>query len=37
MYLAYYNAAVEDSVSAVGDTQIAPVRIGEVTFLDFEQ
>ena len=37
MYLAYYNAPVEDSVSAVADTQIAPVRTGEVTFLDFEQ
>jgi hypothetical protein len=37
MYIAYFDAAAEVSVSAVGDTQIAPVRMGEVTFLEFEQ
>ena len=37
MYIAYFNAAAEVSVSAVGDTKVAPVRMGEITFLDFEQ
>jgi len=38
MYLAYYDTAPGDvTVTANGDTQIAPVRMGQITGLDFEQ
>lgn len=38
MYIAYFDAAPGDiSVTAIGETQIAPVRMGEITVLDFEQ
>ena len=39
MYLAYYDAAPagEVSVTAIGQTQVAPVRMGEITVFDFEQ
>ena len=38
MYIAYFTGApVDASVSAVGDTKTAPLRQGEITFVDFEQ
>jgi hypothetical protein len=39
MYIAYYSSGlpVDASVSAVGDTKTAPLRQGEITFVDFEQ
>lgn len=39
MYIAYYSSGlpVDASVSAVGDTLTAPLRQGEITFVDFEQ
>jgi len=37
MYLAYFDTdSTEVTVSAGGDSQLAPVRRGEVTFLEFE-
>ena len=37
MYIAYFNASADVSVTAVGDTKTAPVRMGELTFLEFVQ
>ena len=38
MYLAYFDAAPGDiSVMAIGETQVAPVRMGEISVFDFEQ
>lgn len=37
MYLAYFSADTEITVTVGGVTQTAPVRIGEVTFIDFVQ
>lgn len=36
MYIAYFGAAGDTSVAVAGETKIAPLRMGEVTFLDFE-
>jgi len=37
-YIAYFNAAPGDiNVTVGGETQTAPVRVGEITILEFEQ
>lgn len=37
MYIAYFNASADVSVQALGDTKTAPVRMGELTVLEFVQ
>lgn len=37
MYIAYFDTAVEASVTVGSETQTAPVRMGEITVLEFEQ
>lgn len=37
MYIAYYNSATEILVTVGGETQTAPVRMAEITVLEFEQ
>jgi hypothetical protein len=37
MYMAYYNAAIETTVTVGNETQTAPIRMGEITYLEFEQ
>jgi len=36
MYIAYFDNTAEISVTVSGVTKIAPVRLGEVTFLEYE-
>jgi len=35
MYIAYFDAAGEASITVAGETQIAPIRMGEITALEF--
>jgi hypothetical protein len=37
MYFAYFNTDDEVTVTAGSDSQLAPVRVGQVTFLEFVQ
>ena len=37
MYIAYYNSATEAQVTVGSETQTAPLRMGEITVLEFEQ
>ena len=37
MYIAYFDSAVEAQVTVGGETQTAPVRMGEITELEFVQ
>ena len=37
MYIAYYNASTEITVTVGSETQTAPIRTGEITVLEFEQ
>ena len=36
MYIAYFNAEGDASVSVAGQTKIAPMRLGEITVLEYE-
>jgi len=36
MYIAYFDSTAETSVTVDTETQTAPVRMGEITFLEFE-
>lgn len=36
MYLAYFDAASEASITVGGETQTAPIRMGEITALEYE-
>lgn len=36
MYIAYFGADAEINVTVDGVTQIAPIKVGEVTYLEFE-
>lgn len=36
MYIAYFDAPAEVNVTVDSTTQIAPIRMGEITFLEFE-
>ena len=36
MYMAYYDASTEIAVTVGGKTQTAPIRMGEITVLEFE-
>lgn len=37
MYIAYFTSAGDISVTVAGDTKTAPVRLGEITLVEFEQ
>lgn len=36
MYIAYFDAAGEANITVGSETQIAPIRMGEITYLEFE-
>ena len=36
MYIAYFDAAVEANITVGSETQLAPIRMGEITYLEFE-
>ncbi|MBT8134477.1 MAG: hypothetical protein KJO03_08200 [Gammaproteobacteria bacterium] len=36
MYIAYFNAAVEANITVGSETQLAPIRMGEITYLEYE-
>ncbi len=36
MYIAYFNTAVEANITVGGETQLAPIRMGEITYLEYE-
>ena len=37
MYIASFNSTTEAQVTVGGETQTAPIRMGEITYLEFEQ
>lgn len=36
MYIAYFDAAGEANITVGSETQVAPIRMGEITYLEFE-
>ena len=36
MYIAYFDAAVEANITVGSETQLAPIRMGEITYLEYE-
>jgi hypothetical protein len=36
MYIAYFDAAGEANITVGSETQLAPIRMGEITYLEFE-
>ena len=36
MYIAYFDAAVEANITVGSETQVAPIRMGEITYLEYE-
>ena len=36
MYVAYFDAAGEASITVGSETQLAPIRMGEITYLEYE-